>query len=119
MCSAFPGCHKPFTDRGDLGIRTYSVVPLNEECGLIEWVRNTVPIRTIFKTLYDRRNLNLHVGYRYSTYLLALAYLLRYPGKGGNRCGGEGQDYERRRCGKTLRRTGLELLPTRIPRMVC
>ena len=119
MCHAFPGCHKSFTDRGGPGIRTYSVVPLNEECGLIEWVRNTVPIRTIFKSLYDRRNLNLHVGHRYSTYLLILAYLLRYQGKGGNRGGGEGQDDGRGRCSEPLRRTGLELLPTCIPRMVC
>ena len=119
MCYSFPGCHSPLTDRDELGIRTYSVVPLNEECGLIEWVRNTIPIRNIFKTLYDRRGLTLHVGYRYSNYLLILAYLLRYPGKGGNRGGGEGQDYGRGTCSKTLRRTGLELLPTRISRMVC
>ena len=74
---------KPFTDGCDSGVRTYSVVPLNEECGLIEWVRNTVPIRNIFKTLYDRRNLNLHVRYNYSTHLFNLTYLLRYPGKSG------------------------------------
>ena len=34
-------------------IRTYSVVPLNEECGLIEWVRNTVAMRVLLKRRYD------------------------------------------------------------------
>ena len=119
VCYAFSGCHKPFIDACELGIRTYSVVPLNEECGLIEWVRNTVPIRTIFKTLYERRNLSLHVGHKYSTRSVILTYLLRYLGKGGNRSGGEGQGYERRRCSKPLQRAGLEPLPTAVPRMVC
>lgn len=32
-----------------LDIRTYAVVPLNEECGLIEWVHNTVPFRHIIQ----------------------------------------------------------------------
>ena len=115
MCYALLGCHKSFTHDCELGIRTYSVVPLNEECGLIEWVRNTIPIRNIFKTLYDRRKLSLHVGYKYSTHLFMLPYLLWYPGQGGNRSGGEGQDYERRRCSKTLRRASFELLPVSIP----
>ena len=84
VCYALFGCYIPFTHGCGLGIRTYSVVPLNEECGLIEWVRNTVPIRNIFKTLYDRRNLSLHVSYKCLTRLLILIYLLLYPGKGGN-----------------------------------
>jgi hypothetical protein len=108
-------CHRRFTHDCELGIRTYSVVPLNEECGLIEWVRNTIPIRNIFKTLYDRRNLNLHVGYKHSAHLCILIYLLRCPGKGSNRGGGEGQEYEWRRSSKTLRRASFELLPTSIP----
>lgn len=29
----------PETRRRQLRIRTYAVVPLNEECGLLEWVR--------------------------------------------------------------------------------
>ena len=119
VCYALFGCCKPFTHGCELGIRTYSVVPLNEECGLIEWVRNTIPIRNIFKTLYDRRNLNLHVGYKYLPHLLIPTYLLPCPGKGGNRCGRQGQDYERRRCSKAFRRASFELLPTAIPRMVC
>ena len=117
VCYPLLGPHKHFVDRYEPGIRTYSVVPLNEECGLIEWVRNTIPIRNIFKTLYDRRNLTLHVSYEYC--LFVLTNLLRYLGKGGNRCGGEGKNYERRGCSKTFRRAGLNLLPPYISRMVC
>ena len=39
-------------------IRTYSVVPLNEECGLIEWVPNVVVLRTILNKLYAARNIS-------------------------------------------------------------
>ncbi|KAG8852841.1 serine/threonine-protein kinase M1 [Serendipita sp. 411] len=39
--------------RRQLHIRTYSVVPLNEECGLIEWVKNTVAFRAILRPRYD------------------------------------------------------------------
>ena len=73
---------KHFADRYKPGISTYSVVPLNEGCDLIEWVRNTIHACNIFKTLYDRRNLTLHVSYEY--YLFVLTDLLRYLGKGGN-----------------------------------
>ncbi|KZT05577.1 uncharacterized protein LAESUDRAFT_655532 [Laetiporus sulphureus 93-53] len=41
--------------RRQLHIRTYGVVTLNEECGFIQWVPNTVPIRFILTKLYDRR----------------------------------------------------------------
>ena len=42
-------------------IRTYSVVPLNEECGLIEWVRNTTPFRELVKPRYDAIGVSLSV----------------------------------------------------------
>jgi serine/threonine-protein kinase ATR len=29
-------------------------MPLNEECGLLEWVNNTVPLRSILTKLYER-----------------------------------------------------------------
>ena len=35
-------------------IRTYGVVTLNEECGFIQWVPNTIPIRPILNKYYDR-----------------------------------------------------------------
>ena len=40
--------------RRKLRLRTYAVVPLNEECGLIEWVQNTVPFRLILSSLFTR-----------------------------------------------------------------
>ena len=45
-----------------LDIRTYSVVSLNEECGLIQWVPNTIPVRSILSTLYMRRGKTLWVS---------------------------------------------------------
>ncbi|XP_046813707.1 serine/threonine-protein kinase ATR isoform X1 [Vespa crabro] len=40
-----------------LYIRTYSVVPLNEECGFIEWVPNLVGFRPILMNLYRERGI--------------------------------------------------------------
>ncbi|XP_076679651.1 serine/threonine-protein kinase atr isoform X1 [Andrena cerasifolii] len=42
-----------------LYIRTYSVVPLNEECGLIEWVPNLVGFRPIIISLYKERGIGV------------------------------------------------------------
>ncbi|KAL6309800.1 hypothetical protein BKA93DRAFT_723405 [Sparassis latifolia] len=42
--------------RRQLHIRTYGVVTLNEECGFIQWVPNTIPIRPILMKGYERRN---------------------------------------------------------------
>ncbi|KAJ2077183.1 hypothetical protein H4R24_005284 [Coemansia sp. RSA 988] len=42
------------TRRRGLRIRTYAVVPLNEECGLIEWVGPTTGIRHILLRLYKQ-----------------------------------------------------------------
>ncbi|EKM59861.1 uncharacterized protein PHACADRAFT_181804 [Phanerochaete carnosa HHB-10118-sp] len=36
-----------------LDIRTYGVVTLNEECGFIQWVPNTVPVRTALTNAYN------------------------------------------------------------------
>ncbi|ORZ38038.1 hypothetical protein BCR44DRAFT_1015824 [Catenaria anguillulae PL171] len=38
-----------------LHMRRYAVTPLNEECGLIEWVPHTVALRAIFKDRYQQR----------------------------------------------------------------
>jgi serine/threonine-protein kinase ATR len=38
-----------------LHIRTYAVVPINEECGLIQWVPNTIGLRHILTRLYETR----------------------------------------------------------------
>ncbi|XP_012230547.1 serine/threonine-protein kinase ATR [Linepithema humile] len=42
-----------------LYIRTYSVVPLNEECGLIEWVPNLVGFRPTIMNLYKEKGIAL------------------------------------------------------------
>ncbi|PWN18138.1 hypothetical protein BCV69DRAFT_274423 [Microstroma glucosiphilum] len=41
-------------------IRTYAVVTLNEECGLIEWVPNTVGLRHILHKLYSSKGIHLY-----------------------------------------------------------
>ncbi|KAK5917220.1 hypothetical protein CgunFtcFv8_012127 [Champsocephalus gunnari] len=45
--------------RRELHIRTYAVIPLNEECGIIEWVNNTAGLRHILTKLYKERGINL------------------------------------------------------------
>ncbi|XP_064607735.1 serine/threonine-protein kinase ATR-like [Liolophura sinensis] len=45
----------PDSRRRQLHIRTYTVVPLNEECGLIEWVNNTSGLRYILIKLYREK----------------------------------------------------------------
>jgi len=45
--------------RRNLHIRTYAVVVLNEECGLLEWVSNTIPFRHILIDLYTPRGIQI------------------------------------------------------------
>ncbi|OLL26575.1 Protein kinase rad3 [Neolecta irregularis DAH-3] len=45
------------TAKRRLGIRTYAVIPLNEECGLIEWVNHTRPLRDIFLKSYKHKDI--------------------------------------------------------------
>ncbi|XP_055956442.1 serine/threonine-protein kinase atr [Patella vulgata] len=47
----------PESRRRNLHIRTYTVVPLNEECGLLEWVNNTSGLRYILMKLYKEKGL--------------------------------------------------------------
>ncbi|KAL1916083.1 uncharacterized protein VTP21DRAFT_6087 [Calcarisporiella thermophila] len=42
-----------------LHIRTYAVVPLNEECGLIEWVPNTTGLRHVLMKLFRSKNITV------------------------------------------------------------
>ena len=46
-----------------LYIRTYAVVPLNEECGLIEWVNNLKTLREILLRLYKERGVVPNYGH--------------------------------------------------------
>nr|XP_008104413.1 PREDICTED: serine/threonine-protein kinase ATR isoform X1 [Anolis carolinensis] len=43
--------------RRELHIRTYAVIPLNEECGIIEWVNNTSGLRNILIKLYKEKGI--------------------------------------------------------------
>ncbi|GJJ07321.1 hypothetical protein Clacol_001522 [Clathrus columnatus] len=45
--------------RRQLRIRTYTVITLNEEAGLIQWVPNTVPMRPLLMRSYELRNISL------------------------------------------------------------
>lgn len=42
-----------------LNIRLYSVAPLNEECGLIEWVDNLIGLRPVLMNIYKQRDLGM------------------------------------------------------------
>lgn len=46
--------------RRQLRVRTYAVSPLNEECGLIEWVPNTVGLRPILLKGYHVKGLQVN-----------------------------------------------------------
>ena len=43
-------------------IRTYAVMPLNEECGLLEWVSNTNALKRILEKEYARQNKKIYVS---------------------------------------------------------
>lgn len=43
-------------------IRTYAVMPLNEECGLLEWVVNTHALKNILEKGYQRHGKRIWVG---------------------------------------------------------
>ena len=45
-----------------LYIKTYAVTPLNEECGLIEWVDNLKTLREILLANYKQRNVQVNYG---------------------------------------------------------
>lgn len=45
-----------------LYIKTYAVTPLNEECGLIEWVDNLKTLRDIVLRIYKQKNVSINYG---------------------------------------------------------
>ncbi|KAJ2607162.1 hypothetical protein EV177_005673 [Coemansia sp. RSA 1804] len=45
-----------------LHIRTYAVIPLNEECGLIQWVGPTTGIRHVLLKLYKAHNVTISMS---------------------------------------------------------
>jgi serine/threonine-protein kinase ATR len=50
-------------DDAAIDIRTYAVMPLNEECGMLEWVPNTLPLRNIVMKGYERRDVKTYVRF--------------------------------------------------------
>lgn len=42
-----------------LNIRTYAVLPLNEECGIIEWIHNLVSLRSIVTDIYSETGIGM------------------------------------------------------------
>ena len=45
-----------------LYIKTYAVTPLNEECGLIEWIDNLRTLRDILLAVYKQKNVQINYG---------------------------------------------------------
>jgi len=49
----------PDSRKRNLLIRTYAVTPLNEECGIIEWVKNSLCYRNVIFDLYNKHGLTV------------------------------------------------------------
>ena len=47
----------PESRKRNLHIRTYAVIPLNEECGLIEWIPNLIGLRHILNKIYKEKGM--------------------------------------------------------------
>ncbi|KAK9719934.1 Phosphatidylinositol 3- and 4-kinase [Popillia japonica] len=65
---------EPNSRQRRLNIRLYSVAPLNEECGLIEWIPKLVGLRNILTAIYKQKGLNMR-----GKELREAAYNLRDP----------------------------------------
>lgn len=62
MCAFFLQCLRKDAEsrRRELHIRTYAVIPLNDECGIIEWVNNTAGLRPILTKLYKEKGTKIN-----------------------------------------------------------
>jgi serine/threonine-protein kinase ATR len=47
----------PESRKRQLRIRTYTVLPLNEECGILEWISDTHGYRNILTDIYRSKNM--------------------------------------------------------------
>ena len=56
LCAFKFGSMTKFSD-----IRTYAVMPLNEECGLLEWVSHTSALKSILEQGYARHGKKIYV----------------------------------------------------------
>ena len=64
----------PESRRRRLHIRTYGVIPLNETCGLIEWVENTTGYRHVLTKLMTQHYAKI-TGVSRSSMLIYLMFL--------------------------------------------
>ncbi|WVQ68017.1 uncharacterized protein L199_006223 [Kwoniella botswanensis] len=53
--------YQTFEQKLTSDIRTYAVMPLNEECGLLEWVANTNALKSILEKGYQRHNKKIYI----------------------------------------------------------
>ena len=60
FCHLFNKCMKKNSEtrRRQLNIRTYAVYPINERCGLIEWLPNLCTFRSLVTKFYRQRSSN-------------------------------------------------------------
>ena len=58
FCHLFNKCLKKNSEtrRRQLNIRTYAVYPINERCGLIEWLPNLCTFRSLVTKFYRQRS---------------------------------------------------------------
>lgn len=61
LCKSQPVCDQVWSMLIPQDIRTYAVMPLNEECGLLEWVANTHALKNILEKGYSRQNKRIWV----------------------------------------------------------
>lgn len=61
--------------RRKLRLRTYAVVCLNEECGLLEWVENTEGFRSCIQQVYAQQGQNISLRSGLKTYRVLLENL--------------------------------------------
>jgi serine/threonine-protein kinase ATR len=71
----------PESAKRALRLRTFCVCPLNEECGLIEWVPNTQTLRNLVQKLYEQ------IGIRIKTTEIRDSYDKYIHGQGSRRLG--------------------------------
>ena len=64
-------CHGSQSYLHFIDIKTYAVTPLNEECGLIEWVDNLKTLRDILLKLYKQKDIPIKVRSIFNAMMLA------------------------------------------------
>lgn len=70
--------HDDEARQNNLYIRTYSVVPLNEECGIVEWVDNLVPLGPVLMQMYKQKGKNFMTNNNRCILCFVFIYALSY-----------------------------------------